>query len=148
MITRTQRPRRVLTSIALSALLVGGLASCSDEASIEEFCTDGAALGEGPDIDEAASPEQIMAATREVIDNAKEVEAPEAIKDDWKVVLDAFDGYVSAFDGVDLNDQEAVLAATETGFAELEGEEVEAASTRVEAFVDENCTEESASPTE
>lgn len=148
MITRTQRPRRILTSIVLSTVLVGGLASCSSDASIEKFCEEGSALGEGPDVDAGSDPDAVMEATRAVIDDAKKVEAPDEIKDDWKVTLDGFSEYVAAFDGVDLSDQEATLKASETAFAALEGEEFTAATERVSTFVDENCTEESASPTE
>lgn len=148
MITRTQRPRRVLSSIVLSAVLVGGLASCSSDASIEKFCEEGEALGEGPDIDPGADPNAVMDATRTVIEDAKKVEAPEDIKDDWKVTLDGFSEYVAAFDGVDLSNQEALTEASQTAFAALEDPEFTAATERVSTFVDENCTEESASPTE
>src|SRR5690554_7820965 len=138
--TRTQRPRRVLTSIALSTILVGGLASCSSEASIDEFCEENVALNDAP-VDEGAGPEAQIANVRSVIERANEIEAPEEIKDDWETTITGFEEYLAVIEDVDLADAEAMNAASEEGLAVLGDQEFLDASQRVDTFVTENCTE-------
>ncbi len=145
---RIQRPRRVLTSIVLSTVLVGGLASCSGDASIEKFCDENAALEEGMEEADPTDAQAGMESLRGVLDKANDIDAPEEIKADWDTMLEGMERFVAVFDDVDMNDQAAVVAASEEAVAALGDGEFEKASQNVNDFSDKNCTEESASPSE
>lgn len=109
--------KRLLTGVLGAALLVPALTACGG-GDAQAFCDIGAESDPGEFMDDPAAMEDAM---QEMRDNA-----PDEISDDVNTVLDAFDEMQedpSAMESMDL-------------------EEMEAASDRVDTWIQENCEAE------
>lgn len=135
--TTRRNTKNLLATSTVAILLAGGLTACSGGGSIEDFCNDGKALSDGSaftDID-SSDPEAAKTAFADLVDQVKDIDAPDDIKDDWETLVTAFEGLNDGFQDADANDPEALAAV----FEDFNTPEVQTASDNVSAFTDENC---------
>lgn len=139
MTTRRYTKNLLATSTA-AVLSLGLVAGCSSGGSLEDYCKDGEALSSGDfanDID-PSDPDAMKAAFQDIVDQVKDIDAPDEIKDDWNVLVGSVEKLSDGMQDLDLtnaDDQAKFMELT----TELSTDEVTAASDRVTAFNDENC---------
>lgn len=136
----TTHTKRLSAGAGATVLLFALLAGCSSDASIDEFCTEGKAITEGTALDDVdyTDSEAVSKAAEEMISQIKSLKAPDEIADDWAVVTDAMDQYLTAIKDIDVTSDTAaddISAVTEL----MSSEKVTTASENVEAFTTENC---------
>ncbi len=138
-------------ALAGSMIMVLALAAgCGDDdggggggGSTESFCAEMESLEEkyGNVFSEADSFDPTDTdAFNELIGDLRDADPPAEIAEDWNNVIDAFQFFADAFEGLDLNDPEA-LAELEELSAEIEERtgDIEAAGERVNSFLEEEC---------
>lgn len=136
----TTHTKRLSAGAGTTVLLLALIAGCSSDASIEEFCTEGKAITEGTALDDIdyTDSEAVSKAAEEMIGQIKSLKAPDEIADDWAVVTDAMDQYLTAIKDIDVTSDTAaddIAAVTEL----MSSEKVTTASENVETFTAENC---------
>lgn len=132
--------KRLSAGAGTAALLLTLVAGCSSDASIEEFCTDSKAITEADALEnvDTSDPAAVDKAVDEMLDQLKALDAPDEIADDWGVVTDAMDKYLTAVKDVDITSDTAsedMIEITEY----LTSEKVTTANENVDAFTKENC---------
>ena len=137
MTTRRSTKNLIATS-TLAVVLAGALTACSGGGgSVEAFCEDGKALTDGSamsDLD-SSDPEAAKAAFADLVDQVKDIDAPDEIKGDWDTLVTAFEGLNDGFQDADADDPEALAQV----FSDFNTDEVQTASDNVSAYTDENC---------
>jgi hypothetical protein len=111
----------------------GGLASGGGGG---DFCEEAESVRQLGEAFDDFDPEGLQTASDAIDDLA--ASAPDEISDDMAVMQDAIQQLVDAFDGVDPDDDEATAEAL-ASLQDLDTEEIEAASNRIEEFVQEEC---------
>lgn len=136
--TTRRNTKNLLATSTVAILLAGALTACSGGGgSVEDFCEDGRALSDGSAFDDVDSsdPEASKSAFADLVDQVKDIDAPDDIKDDWDTLVSAFEGLNDGFQDVDADDPEALNAV----FEDFNTEEVQTASDNVGAYTEENC---------
>lgn len=137
----TTHMKRLTAGAGAAVLLAALVTGCSsDDASIEEFCAQGEALTESTALDDVdfTDSEAVDKAADEMISQLKSLDAPKEIADDWAVVTDAMDQYLTAVKDIDPTSETAaddLMAVTDL----MSSDEVTTASDNVDAFTTENC---------
>lgn len=135
--TTRRNTKNLLATTTVAILLAGGLTACSGGGSVEDFCEDGKALADGSafnDVD-SSDPEAAKSAFADLVDQVKDIDAPDDIKGDWDTLVTAFEGLNDGFQDADADDPEALNAV----FEDFNTPEVQTASDNVSAYTDENC---------
>lgn len=136
--TTRRNTKNLLASSTVAVLLAGALTACSGGGgSVEDFCNDGKALTDGSALNDVDSsdPEAAKAAFGDLVDQVKDIDAPDDIKDDWDTLVTAFEGLNDGFQDADADDPEALAAV----FEDFNTPEVQTASDNVSAYTEENC---------
>lgn len=135
--TTRRNTKTLLATSTVAIVLAGALTGCSSGGSVEAFCEDGKALSDGSAFDELdnSDPEAAKSAFADLVDQVKDIDAPDDIKGDWDTLVSAFEGLNDGFQDTDASDPEALAAV----FEDFNTEEVQTASDNVSAYTDENC---------
>jgi hypothetical protein len=118
--------RRAAALAAVPAMLLG-LAACGDDdddsASADDFCDQANEIDqEFAAVDDPSSDD-----FSEALDALREMDPPEEIADDWDQLVEAME----SLEDVDVDDPDAL--------AEFDAEELQAASDRIDTFMEEEC---------
>lgn len=135
--TTRRNTKNLLATTTVAILLAGGLTACSGGGSVEDFCKDGKALTDGSALEDVDSsdPEAAKSAFADLVDQVKDIDAPDEIKGDWDTLVTAFEGLNDGFQEADADDPEALAAV----FEDFNTPEVQTASDNVSAYTEENC---------
>lgn len=136
--TTRRNTKNLLATSTVAIVLAGALTACSGGGgSIEAFCEDASALEDGSAFDalSGTDPEAGKAAFAELVDQVKDIDAPDEIEDDWSTFVSGIESLNDALQDADLEDPEAMANA----FEEIDSEGIQTASDNIGTFTQENC---------
>ena len=132
---------KAVTVVATSVLAGSTLVACSSDSSSSaaDFCKSGKNTFSDMEIDPTSSDFD----ADKIIKNINSINPPSEIKSDWNIVKEAAVDLLNVAKDIDLSDPskldaDAIQKITDAG-NKMSSDSVEAASEKVQKYVDENC---------